>query len=91
MSTLSLRLPDSLHRRAREMAQKDGVSVNQLVATALAEKLSALMTVEYLEERASRASRAKFDRVLSKVRDTAPEPADELLPSAGEPVAERAV
>jgi hypothetical protein len=78
MSTLSVRLPDSLHRRAREMARKDGVSVNQLVATALAEKLSALMTVEYLEERAGQASRSKFDRVLSKVRDREPEPADEL-------------
>ncbi len=78
MSTLSLRLPDSLHRQAREMAQRDGVSLNQLVATALAEKLSALMTVAYLDERAQRADRATFERALSTVRDGDPDPGDEL-------------
>ena len=52
MSTISLRLPASLHRRVRELAKKEEVSINQIITTALAEKLSALMTVEYLEERA---------------------------------------
>jgi hypothetical protein len=55
MSTMSLRLPESLHEKAREMAEREGISINQLVATALAEKLAALMTVDYLQERASRA------------------------------------
>lgn len=54
MSTMSLRLPESLHERAREIAKSKGVSINQLVATALAEKLSALDTLEYLEARAAR-------------------------------------
>jgi hypothetical protein len=54
MSTMSLRLPESLHEKAREMAEREGISINQLVATALAEKLAALMTVDYLQERASR-------------------------------------
>ena len=78
MSTMSIRLPESLHRKARELAEQEGVSINQLVATALAEKLSALMTLEYLETRGKRGSRRKFDRVLKKVRDRAPEPDDEL-------------
>lgn len=38
MSTLSLRLPESLHERTREIAKKEGVSINQLVPSALAEK-----------------------------------------------------
>ena len=68
MSTISLRLPESLHEKARELAKQENVSINQLVATALAEKLSALMTEEYLQARAKRGSRRKFKAVLRRVR-----------------------
>ena len=68
MSTISLRLPESLHDKARELAKQENVSINQLVATALAEKLSALMTEEYLQARAKRGRRRKFEAVLRKVR-----------------------
>lgn len=78
MSAISLRLPESLHKQARELAAREGISINQLIATALAEKMAALMTGEYLEERARRGSRRKFQRVLAKVRDRPPAPADEL-------------
>lgn len=78
MSTMSIRLPKSLHKQARELAEQEGVSINQLVATALAEKVSALMTLEYLEKRASRGSRRSFDAVLKKVKDRKPVPGDEL-------------
>jgi len=78
MSTISLRLPASLHKSVRELAKKEDVSINQLITTALAEKLSALMTVEYLDERAKRGSRRKFERVMAKVRDVKPEERDEL-------------
>ena len=78
MSTMSLRLPESLHRKARELAEREGVSINQLVATALAEKLAALMTVEYLQERASRGDRKTFERVLKKAKARRPAPGDEL-------------
>ena len=83
MSALSLRLPNSLHRRARELAEREGISINQLVATALAEKMSALMTEEYLEQRARRGSREKFLAALAKVSDVEPEPYDRL--DAGAP------
>lgn len=78
MSTLSLRLPDSLHKRVRELAQQEGISINQFVSTAVAEKMAALMTLDYLEARAGRGSREKFLAVLAKVPDTAPDPGDEL-------------
>jgi hypothetical protein len=78
MSTLSLRLPDSLHKRVRELAQQEGISINQFVSTAVAEKMAALLTVDYLEERARRGSREKFLAVLAKVPDTAPELGDKL-------------
>jgi hypothetical protein len=73
MSTISLRLSESLHKRVRELAKREGISINQFVTTAVAEKLSALMTQEYLEARAKRGSRRKFDRALSKVADVEPE------------------
>ena len=78
MSTISLRLPESLHKQARELAKQEGVSINQLVATALAEKMAALMTTEYLEKRAEQGSREKFERALGKVSDVEPEPQDHL-------------
>lgn len=77
MSTISLRLPESLHRRVRELAQRDDVSINQFIATALAEKLSAILTGEYLEERAKRGERRKFVRVLAKVLDVPPVTGDD--------------
>jgi hypothetical protein len=78
MSTLSLRLPDSLHKRVRELAQQDGISINQFISTAVAEKLSALMTEDYLERRAQRGSREGFLAVLAKAPDIPPEPGDEI-------------
>ena len=67
MSTISLRLPDSLHERIRKLAKKDNISINQFAASALAEKISALETEEYLAKMAKRGNRKKFDRAMSKV------------------------
>jgi len=78
MSTLSLRIPDSLHERIREIAKRENISINQFVNSAVAEKLSALLTEEYLEERAKRGSRRKFKKALSKVKDVEPEEHDKL-------------
>ncbi len=82
MSTMSVRLPNSLHARARDLAQREGISLNQLIATALAEKMSALMTVEFLEERAHRGKRSRFVAALAKVPDREPEAFDRLPGSA---------
>jgi len=78
MSTLSLRLPKSLHERARVLAEQEGMSINQLIATALAEKVSALDTLGYLRERAARGSRRAFLDALGEVPDAEPIPGDEL-------------
>ncbi|MBQ4330730.1 MAG: toxin-antitoxin system HicB family antitoxin [Spirochaetaceae bacterium] len=74
MTTLSLRLPDSYHSLIKEIAVKDKISINQFIVSAVAEKISALETQRYLEERAARGSRDKFLAVLAKVPDA--EPAD---------------
>lgn len=78
MSTLSLRLPDSLHEMARQLADEENVSVNQLITLALAEKISALKTADYFQQRGSRASRAKFERAMAKVSRAEPAENDRL-------------
>jgi len=78
MSTMSLRLPDYLHKSATEIAKREHISVNQLIATALAEKLSALATEDYLDALAAKGSREAFDRVMAKVKGRPPLPGDEL-------------
>jgi hypothetical protein len=78
MSTLSLRLPNSLHEEVKKLARREGISINQLVSTAVAEKLAALMTEEHLEKRARRGSKQKFQRALRKVRGAPPAEEDRL-------------
>ena len=67
MSTLSLRIPDSLHRTLKNAAEQDGVSINQFVSLAVAEKLSALQTYNLIAERAAKGSRESFLKAMSKV------------------------
>ncbi len=78
MSAISLRLPDSLHKKVKEMASKDNVSINQMITVALAEKLSALETEDYIGQRAKRGSRAKYIRVLRKVPNRKPDKRDQI-------------
>lgn len=76
MSTLSVRLPDSIHRNARLYAEREGTSLNQLVATAVAEKLAALGAEEYIRQRAERADDAAFEAALAAVPDVPPQEGD---------------
>ncbi len=76
MTTLSVRLPESLHHRLKSLADQEGISMDQFITLAVAEKMSALMTVDYLKERAQRGNRRKFEAVLAKVPDVEPEEYD---------------
>lgn len=78
MSTLSLRLPESLHRQVKELAKQEGISINQFVATAVAEKMSALLTEEYITERSRRGSRPRYETALAEVADVEPDDRDRL-------------
>ena len=78
MSTISLRLPDSLHNKVKEIAKKEGISINQFIASAVSEKMSAFVTEDYLERRAERANREKFEEALSQIPDVEPEEYDKL-------------
>jgi len=78
MSTMTVRLPESLHDQLKDLAKAEGISINQFLVIAAAEKMSALKTVEFLESEAKLASRKGFDNVLRKVPDVQPDEADRL-------------
>ena len=78
MSSLNLRLPDSVHRHIRRIAKEDGVSINLFITSAVSEKISALTTEDYIAKRAKKARKGAFSEVLDRVPKRAPLPGDEL-------------
>jgi hypothetical protein len=81
MSALSVTLPNSIQKRAQVLADTDGISLDQFITAAVAEKIAALDASEYLRARAARGDRSKFERVLAKVPDVEPERGDEISPA----------
>jgi hypothetical protein len=78
MSIVQVQIPDSLHKSLSDLAGRDGISIDQFISTAIAEKLSALMTENYLNDRAKRGDRAKYEAILAKVPDVEPEASDQI-------------
>jgi hypothetical protein len=78
MSTLTIQLADSLAQQLRDCAEREGVTIEQLLSCAAAEKLSALLTVEHLRQRALRAKREDFAAFLAASPDVPPLPGDNL-------------
>ena len=78
MSKLSIRLPESLHKQVKKLSESEGISIDQFIALAVAEKNAASMTVEYLEERTKRGNRERFDAVLEKIPEAEPGEHDRL-------------
>lgn len=78
MSVLSLRLPNSIHRHIKKIASQEGVSINQFISSAVSEKISAISTEDYLVQRANRANRDEFTKILSNVPKRTPVNGDEL-------------
>ena len=81
MSSLSLRLPDSLHRHLKRAADEDGISINQFISLAVAEKLSVLQTYDIIAERARGASRENFLQAMAMIPPGPVQEGDELPPA----------
>jgi hypothetical protein len=78
-SNFALRLQPSLLEELRKAAEAEGVALNQLINVAVAEKVSALRTAEYFQERGRRADRAATLRILQRAgKGNAPMQGDEL-------------
>jgi hypothetical protein len=75
-TTYPLRLPRSIKAEVERRAKADGISVNQFVATAVAEKLAAMGTAEFFAERRDRADFKAFDRLMRRKGGEPPGPDD---------------
>ena len=77
-TTYPLRLPRSLKRAVERQSEEDGTSINQFVATAVAEKLSALQTAAFFVDRKARADFKSFDKLMKRRGGTPPRAGDEM-------------
>ncbi|MBV9267416.1 MAG: hypothetical protein JO061_14690 [Acidobacteriaceae bacterium] len=77
-STYPLRLPVSLKAALEKLSKEEGTSINQFVVTAVAEKIAALKTADFFEERRAKADRKLFRRVLNRRGGEPPQAGDEL-------------
>lgn len=78
MSTLSLRIAESMHNKLKEVSRKESISINQFISSAISEKLSAFMTEEYIKKRAECGNKDKFTKALNQVPDSGPEEYDRI-------------
>ena len=78
-STFPLRLAPSLQKEARKTAEDEGISLNQLINLAVAEKISALRTEDFFRERGARADIAKARKILKRAGKEPPREGDEVL------------
>jgi predicted transcriptional regulator len=78
MTALTVRLPNSVHQKIRELALRDEISVNQFIASAVSEKMASVMTLDYLKLEAAKGSRSDFDRFMNLVPNAPVAEGDEL-------------
>ena len=72
MSTLSIEIPTSIHRNAQRFAEQEGITLSQLVSSAVGEKLAAFEAMEMLEDRARKGSRVNIESILVKIPPNEP-------------------
>ena len=78
MSELTVQFPESLHRSIRTLAEREGYSLDQFLASAAAEKLAAMMTLDYLRREAAQARREDFEEFLASVPHREPTETDRM-------------
>ena len=77
MTALTIRLPNSVHQKIKELAARDDVSVNQFIASAASEKMASVLTLDFLKSEAAKGKRSDFEHYLSMVPDTPAQAGDE--------------
>lgn len=79
MTALTVRLPNSVHQKIKELAERDDISVNQFIASAAAEKMASVLTLDYLRAEASKGTRSDYTHYMSKVPDACVQEDDERV------------
>ena len=78
MTALTVRLPNSVHETIKDLARRDGISVNQFIASAAAEKMASFQTLDYLRREAAFGKREDFQKFLNLVPDVPAQAGDEI-------------
>jgi len=78
MTALTVRLPNSVHQKVKELALRDDISVNQFIAAAVSEKMASVMTLDYLKLEAAKGSRSDFERFMNLIPNAPTVLGDEL-------------
>lgn len=78
MTSLTILIPDSLHKNISEFARRDGITLDQFIASAAGEKMASLLTLDYLRQEAAAGRREDFECFLAAVPDSEPQAGDEL-------------
>ena len=76
MSTLSIRIPDSVHETVKKLANEDNISINQFISSAVIEKITAMKPEDYLASRAANGNADAMKNILDLVPDVSPEKHD---------------
>lgn len=84
-ATYPLRLPKSIKAAAEQVAQEEGISMNQFVSTAVAEKLAAMRTAAFFTQRRERADLQALRELLTRSGGLQPQSGDEHPGSEGTP------
>ena len=79
MTALTIRLPNSVHQKIKELAARDDISVNQFIASAAAEKMASVMTLDFLKAEAKKGKGSDFEHYLGVVPDTPAQVGDERV------------
>jgi hypothetical protein len=79
MSSITVEIPNSIRKKLEELAQKEGFSVEQFIASATSEKLAIMLQTDFLESEAKLGSREAFEKVLAAVPDVDPIHPDDVI------------
>jgi hypothetical protein len=89
-ATYPLKLPASIKAAAARLAKQDGVSLNQWIASAVAQKIGVVETAAaFFRQRAARAKPGELERIMQKVPDAPIEPEDTIPPDLAKRLSRR--
>jgi predicted DNA-binding ribbon-helix-helix protein len=89
MTALTIRLPNSVHESIKLLARKDGISVNQFIASAASEKMASFQTLDFLRREAALGKREDFDQFL-KLAPNVPAQVGDVIESVAKSRRQRA-
>jgi hypothetical protein len=78
MTTISTKIPDTLFRQAKTIAEREDITLDEFIALALASQISSWNVGKNFHERAKRGDWEKAREVLAKALDVEPEDYDKL-------------